>query len=94
MKKNVFFLFLLTGFVLASCGAMKRAALKYWTKKQVKEFVANCVTKAAPIVGEEKAAKYCDCAVDIVAEKYQDYSHIKTVPIREIIRLAKDCSGG
>lgn len=83
---------IITVFLFVSCGAMKRTALKYWTKKQVKEFVENCEQKASTIIGADKAARYCDCAVDVVAEKYKDYNDVKTVPIREVIRLAKDCS--
>lgn len=74
-----------------SCKAMARAAAKYWTKKQIKEFVNNCETKSAKLVGEEKAAKFCDCAVDVVAEKYKIYEDAKKISVRDILQIANDC---
>ncbi len=76
---------------LASCKAMARAAAKYWTKKQIKNFIANCETKTAKLVGEEKAARFCDCAVEPVAEKYHNFDDAKDIKALEIIQIANDC---
>ncbi len=92
MRIRNFSLFLIaTLFVFSSCKMFGRAAAKYWTKKQIKEFVANCETNAGKLIGEEKAKQYCDCAVDVVAEKYQNYEDVKKASIREVLRIAKDC---
>lgn len=76
---------------LSNCKAMARAAAKYWTKKQIKEFVSNCEEKSAKFVGEDKAHHFCDCAVDQVAEKYHEYKSVQDVNILEIIKIANDC---
>ena len=92
MKGKLVLLCIATVFLTVGCGSLKRAAAKYWTKKQIEQFLDNCETKAGPFVGAEKAASYCDCAVDIVAEEYQNYSDVEKLSIREIVRLAKSCS--
>lgn len=79
------------GFGLLSCKAMARTAAKYWTKKQIKEFVSNCEEKSSRFVGAEKAAQYCDCAVDKVAEKYKDYKEVTQQSIIEVLKIANDC---
>lgn len=76
---------------MTNCKAMARAAAKYWTKKQIKQFVTNCEEKSAKFVGEEKAHQFCDCAVDQVAEKYQQYESVQDVSIMEILKIANDC---
>jgi hypothetical protein len=76
---------------LSSCKMLGRTAAKYWTKKQIKEFVTNCENNASKLLGEDKAKDYCDCAVDVVAEQYQNYDDVKQVSIREILRVAKEC---
>ena len=76
---------------LLSCKAIAKAAAKHWTKKQIKEFVANCEEKSSKLMGEEKAAKYCDCAVDKVAEKYPKFEDYKKIGIIEALKIAKDC---
>ncbi len=74
-----------------SCKALAKTAVKYWTKKQVKEFVQNCETKSSKLIGEANASKFCDCAVDKVAEQYKNYEEAKTVSVTEIIKLANEC---
>lgn len=76
---------------ICSCATLTRAAAKYWTKKQVKEFVTNCEQKASRLIGEQKAKQYCDCAVDVVAEKYKNYDDVKNSSITEVLKIAKDC---
>jgi hypothetical protein len=92
MKKRNFSIFLIAAvLVFSSCKMFGRAAAKYWTKKQISAFVADCETNAGKLIGEEKAKQYCDCAVDVVAEKYQNYEDVKKASIREVLKIAKDC---
>ena len=74
-----------------SCNAVGRIAAKYWLNKEIKEFVSNCSDKAAPFVGSDNAHKYCDCAVDLVAEKYQDYKDAKRLSVLEIVDFLNKC---
>lgn len=76
---------------LLSCKAVAKTAFKYWSKRQVKEFVANCEEKTGRLLGDEKAKKYCDCAVDVVAEKYRNYEDLKSLSIPEVLKIANDC---
>lgn len=92
MKKlRIFSFCLLLATSFLSCKAIAKAAAKYWTKKQVKEFVENCEEKSSRLLGEDRAKKYCDCAVDVVAEKYQKYEDVKKMGILEALKIAKDC---
>ena len=74
MKRNllvfasILFISIIFMMNLSSCKTIARTALKYWTKKQVREFVSNCEDRSKNLLGEERAKKYCDCAVDVVAE--------------------------
>jgi len=77
--------------VFISCSTIARAAAKYWTNKQIKEFISNCSQKAGKIVGEAKADKYCDCAVDIVAEQYRNYQDARNINIYQILKIADGC---
>lgn len=76
---------------LFSCKALAKGAAKWWTKKQIKEFVSDCETKSARLLGEERAAKYCSCAVDEVAAKYNDFEDVKKAGVVEVLKIAKDC---
>lgn len=92
MKKIKVLLFIaVIGMGVISCKAIAKAAAKYWTKKQIKEFVANCEEKSSKLLGEEKAKQYCDCAVDQVAEKYHSYEDVKKMGIIEALKIAKNC---
>jgi len=97
MQKQVFIpllIFISAAFFIvpvSSCKTVARAAVKYWTKRQVKEFVKNCESKTARLMGEETAAKYCDCAVDVVAEKYRNYNDVKSISILDILEVARGC---
>ena len=76
---------------LLSCKALMKGAARYWTKKQIKEFVANCEEHASKLLSDDKAKQYCDCAVDVVAEKYNSYEDVKKAGIVEVLKAAKDC---
>ena len=79
MKKStiVFLALSLALITVVSCKTVGRIAAKYWLNREIKEFVSNCADKTSIIVGKENAAKYCDCAVDIVAEEYHNYQDAK-----------------
>lgn len=74
-----------------SCNTIARAAAKYWTNRQIKEFVNNCEDKSAILLGSDRAKKYCDCAVDLVAEKYRNYEDVKKASITDVLKVARDC---
>jgi len=74
-----------------SCKTAGRIAAKYWLKREIKEFVSNCEDKAGLLIGSEKAHKYCDCSVDLVAEEYHNYQDAKRISVREIIDFINKC---
>ena len=90
-RKKYILLVVVTLVFLVSCKLIGRTAAKYWTRKQIKEFVSSCETNASKLLGEDKAKQYCDCAVDVVASEYKDYDDAKKVSIRDVLRIAKDC---
>ena len=94
MKRNKLLLLSVAAMITVtiSCKTVGRLALKYWTRKQVKEFVHHCEEKAGSLVGTENAHQYCDCAVDVVADTYRNYEDIKSISLLEVLRVAEDCS--
>lgn len=74
-----------------SCKTVGRIAAKYWLKREIKEFVSNCEEKASKIIGSEKAHKYCDCSVDLVAEQYHNYQDAKKISVLEIVDFINKC---
>jgi hypothetical protein len=78
-------------FIPISCKTIARTAAKYWTRKQIKEFVSNCETRTSQLLGSENAVKYCDCAVDVVAEKYRNYQDSKTISLNNLIDILNSC---
>lgn len=76
---------------IVSCKTVGRIAARYWLKREIKEFVSNCENMAGKIIGSEKANKYCDCSVDLVAEKYQNYQDAKNLSVFEIIDFINKC---
>ncbi len=97
MKRKILFVNLLATFFMAgiffsfSCNTIARAAAKYWTNKQIREFVGKCEDKSSIILGSENAKKYCDCAVDVVAEKYRNYEDVKKASLTDVLKIARDC---
>lgn len=89
--KKAMFVLLLSVLILTGCAFFARTAAKYWTKQQIKEFTQNCEKNAGRLLSAEKAADYCDCAVDIVAEKYRNYNDLKSTSLREVLQIARDC---
>lgn len=76
---------------LGNCKALARKAAKYWTKKQIKEFLTNCENSAIGKFGESKGKDFCGCAVDVVAEQYQNYDEAKNINFAKILMAAKEC---
>ena len=93
MKKSKILLLavLIAVVTIVSCKTVGRMAAKYWLNREIKEFVANCEDKTSFIVGEENAHKYCDCAVDIVAEQYRNYQDAKKLSVVAIIDFINKC---
>lgn len=93
MKKlSITFIILLFCFIIeVSCKTIARTAAKYWTRRQIKEFVSNCETRTSQLLGAENAAKYCDCAVDVVAEKYRNYQDSKTISLNNLVDILNGC---
>jgi hypothetical protein len=89
LKKIAFVALISLSFM--SCKAIMKGAAKHWTKKQIKEFVADCEQHSAKLLGEEKAKIYCDCAVTKVADKYTNYEDVKKAGIVEVLKIARDC---
>jgi uncharacterized radical SAM superfamily Fe-S cluster-containing enzyme len=77
--------------VIISCKTVGRIAAKYWLNREIKEFVSNCEDKATKIIGSEKAHKYCDCSVDLVAEQYHNYQDAKSISVLEILDFINKC---
>lgn len=77
--------------VAISCKTVARAAARYWTNKQIKEFITNCEEKSSKLIGDEKAKRFCNCAVDAVAEEYQNYQDTKTVSAVRLLEVADNC---
>jgi len=76
---------------VVSCKTIGRIAAKYWLNREIKEFIGNCEDKTSFILGKDNAAKYCDCAVDIVAEQYHNYQDAKKLSVSAIIDFINKC---
>ncbi len=76
---------------IISCKTVGRIAAKYWLNREIKEFVSNCSDKTSIILGKENADKYCDCAVDIVAEQYHNYQDAKKLSVKAIFDFINKC---
>lgn len=77
--------------LIVSCKTAGRIAARYWLKKEIKEFVSNCADKVELVVGKDNANKYCDCAVDVVAEQYQNYQDAKKISLVQLIDFVNKC---
>lgn len=83
--------FSLSIMVIASCKTVGRIAAKYWLNREIKEFVSTCEKKAGVVVGKDNAHKYCDCAVDVVAEQYHNYQDAKNISLIELLDFVNRC---
>ena len=93
MKKYPFLIAALSMMIITviSCKTVGRIAAKYWLKREINEFVSNCQDKAGKLIGSEKAHKYCDCSVDLVAEQYHNYQDAKNISVLEILDFINKC---
>jgi hypothetical protein len=93
MKQYKILLFAISVSVITivSCKTVGRIAAKYWLNREIKEFVSNCEDKAGKLIGSEKAHKYCDCSVDLVAEQYHNYQDAKNISVLEILDFINKC---
>ena len=93
MKRSpILLLLILIGIItIFSCKTVGRIAAKYWLNREIKEFVSNCEDKAKLVVGKDNAHKYCDCAVDVVAEQYHNYQDAKKISLVELLDFVNKC---
>ncbi len=93
MKKHSILLATLCVIIITviSCKTVGRIAAKYWLKREINEFVSTCENKAGKVIGSEKAHKYCDCSVDLVAEQYHNYQDAKNISVLEILDFINKC---
>ncbi len=75
------------------CKAVAKAALKYWTKKQVKEWRSKCNERLSNNKLIKNASQFCDCAIDKISEKYHNYDDAKNIQALQIIDEARECIG-
>lgn len=90
-KTRLLFVFAVCIAAAVSCKTVGRIAAKYWLNREIKEFVSNCEDKAKLVVGKENAHKYCDCAVDVVAEQYHNYQDAKKISLIELLDFVNRC---
>jgi hypothetical protein len=91
LKKFLLPVILITIITIVSCKTVGRIAAKYWLKREINEFISNCEDKASTLIGSEKAHKYCDCSVDLVAEQYHNYHDAKNISVLEILEFINKC---
>ena len=81
-----------TSVAVYSCKSMGKAAARYWTKKQIKAFKTKCEEGALGKFGESKGKDYCDCATDIIMEKYKNHDDAMKLGFTEILTTARTCA--
>ena len=77
-------------FSAESCKSLAKASAKRWAKKKRKEFLHKCNDGAASKFGE-KGEEFCDCALDLVMDKYPNPDDGLSLKFIEILKLTKDC---
>jgi len=78
----------------SGCKSVAKAAAKHWTKKQIKKFKSKCNESAVAKWNKEKGEKFCDCATDIVMEKYKNYDDAEKLDFATVIATARSCAFG
>lgn len=89
MKK--FLLLISICLVLISCKVIAKTAVKYWGKKKSKEWLVKCEEHSSKLLGAERAEEYCDCAIEKVATKYNNYEDVVKAGMIEALLVAKEC---
>lgn len=92
MKK--YLAFLVVAIVVAggmtSCKALAKSAAKRWAKKKRKEFLTKCnESNAVKLISDSEG--FCDCALDVVMEKYPEAEEGLALSIADVIKMTKDC---
>lgn len=77
-----------------SCKSIAKAAVKHWTKKQIKSFKSDCETKVSKRFNPEKAKQFCDCATGTLSEKYPDAEQAKALNMLQLLSEASKCVNG
>lgn len=93
MKKTVLILLLssVVFFNHLACKNMAKTAVKHWTKKQIKKFRNHCTEKTTDKFGAVKAKSFCNCATNIIMEKYPKADDAMYLNLLDIISTAKKC---
>lgn len=94
MKTRIFISLFIVGGILfteQSCKSVAKAAVKHWTKKQVKSFKKNCQEKVSSKFDEENATSFCDCATGTLSEKYPDFEKANALSMLQLITEAAGC---
>ncbi len=91
--KHLFFVIAIIGSLsLFGCKALAKKAAKRWAKKKRVEFLGKCNDSNA-VKFMSDSEEFCDCALDLVMEKYPDPEEGLALKIVEVIKMAKDCVG-
>lgn len=94
MKKSLLILAIIgtsfTAVTFTSCKALAKSAVKHWSKKQKKQFIAKCKEGAFTKFGD-KANEVCSCVATIAEEKYPKIEDALEMSALEIVKLAMDC---
>ena len=94
MKKSLSILPVLFVLLVAlpqpSCKSLAKAAVKHWTKKQRKEFIAKCKDGAVTAFGDN-TNEVCACVATSVEENMPNYEDAKAVTVMKMISMGKEC---
>ncbi len=77
---------------LVGCKALAKKAAKRWAKKKRVEFLTKCNDSGAVKLMSD-SEEFCDCALNLVMEKYPDPEDGLALKIVEVVKMAKDCVG-
>jgi hypothetical protein len=89
--KSVLFILAIAGTTsLFGCKALAKKAAKRWAKKKRTEFLTKCNdSNAVKFMSDSEG--FCDCALDIVMDKYPDPEEGLALKVVEVIKMTKDC---
>ncbi|HLP14193.1 MAG TPA: hypothetical protein VK177_19840 [Flavobacteriales bacterium] len=82
---------LMAAVCFVECKSMAKAAARYWTKQQIKEFKSKCNNAAKNNKLISNASDFCDCATDKLSEQYHNYKDAEKLSALEIVSKALDC---
>ena len=64
-----------------------------WSSAQQKEFMDNCVPKAAESMGQQRATDYCQCMMDKIMIDYPVANDAANMSKERMTELARQCLG-